>query len=207
VKQGAFLEQVYLSHRSAFALVLGNRSVRIALLVMILGTASWMAVGRSFYLAYLNHLGFSTEVIGLMSTLRATASMLAQFSFALLASHLGTVVTTLSGLAVGGLALTLTPLLTTAPVLALVGFIGDGADRLRRPGMFTMIAEGTDQDSRALAVALLNVAWATTHTVIPPILGMIVERTTLSVSFWLIGPLVAISSVVLYLWNRRAEVG
>jgi hypothetical protein len=179
----------------------------MAMLVMMLGTASWMAVGRSFYLSYLNHLGFSTELIGLMSTLRAGATTLAQFGFALVVSYLGTIVTTLSGLAVGGLALVLTPLLTTAPVLALVGCVGDGADRLRRPGMFTIIAEGTDQHSRALAVALLNVAWAITHTVIPPVLGMIVERTTLSVSFLLVGSLVTIFSVVLYLWNRGAEVG
>lgn len=207
LERGAFLKQVHLSHRGALVLVSRNRPVRMAMLVMTLGTASWIAVGRSFYLAYLNHLGFSTEVIGLLSTLRAGAMTLAQFGFAFLASHLGTIVTTLSGVAVGGLALMLTPFLTTAPALALVGCVGSGADRLRSPGMFTMIAEGTDQDSRALAVALLNVAWATTHTALPPVLGMIVERTTLSVSFLLVGPLVAISSIVLYVWNRRVEVG
>lgn len=203
VERGAFLKQLYLSHRGAFALVRRNRPARMAMLVMMLGTASWMAVGRSSYLAYLNHLGFSTEVIGLLSTLRASAMTLAQFGFAFLANHLGAVVTTLSGLAIGGLALTLTPFLTTAPLLALVGSIGSGADSLRNPGVFTMIAEGTDQDSRALAIALLNVAWATTFTVLPPVLGMIVERTTLSVSFWLAGPLVAISSILLYIWNQR----
>jgi DHA1 family tetracycline resistance protein-like MFS transporter len=206
VERGAFLKQIHLSHHDALALVGGNRSVRMAMLVMMLGTASWIVVGRSFYLAYLNQLGFSTEVIGLLSTLRAGAMTLAQFGFAFVASHLGAIVTTFSGLAVGGLALMLTPFLTAAPALALVGCVGSGADRLRNPGMFTMIAEGTDQDSRALAVALLNVAWATTQTVLPPVLGMIIERTTLSVSFLLVGPLVAIFSIVLYVWNRRVEV-
>ncbi|MBL7064842.1 MAG: MFS transporter [Anaerolineae bacterium] len=202
-ERGAFLKQLFLSHRGAFVLVRRNRPMRMAILVMMLGTAGWMAVGRSFYLAYLNHLGFSTEVIGLLTTLRASAMTLAQFGFAFLANHLGAVVTTLSGLAIGGLALTLTPFLTTAPILALVGCLGSGADRLRIPGMFTMIAEGTDQDSRGLAVALLNVAWAATNTVLPPVLGMIVERTALSVSFLLVGPLVAISSILLYVWNQR----
>jgi DHA1 family tetracycline resistance protein-like MFS transporter len=206
VERGAFFKQLHLSHRDAFALVRRSRPVRMAMSVMMLGTASWMAVGRSFYLAYMSHLGFSTEVIGLLSTLRAGAMTLAQFSFAFLASHLGAIVTTLSGLAVGGLALMLTPFLTTASALALVGCVGSGADRLRSPGMFTMIAEGTDQGSRALAVALLNVAWATTQTALPPLLGMIVERTTLSISFLLVGPLVAIFSIVLYVWNRRVEV-
>ncbi len=206
LERGGFRRQVRLSHRGAFVLVGRNRSVRMAMSVMMLGTASWMAVGRSFYLVYMNRLGFSTELIGLLSTLRAGAMTLAQFSFAFLASHLGAMVTMLSGVAVGGLALMLTPWLTTAPALALVGCVGSGADRLRNPGMFTMIAEGTDQDSRALAVALLNVAWATTQTVFPPVLGMIVERTTLSVSFLLVGALVAFFSVVLYVWNRRVEV-
>ncbi len=200
-----FLKQVFLSHRGAFVLVRKNRPVRMAILVMILGTASWMAVGRSFYVAYLNHLGFSTEVIGLLTTLRAGATTVAQFGFAFLSNRLGVIAVTLSGVAIGGLALTLTPFLTTAPILALVGCVGNGADRLRNPGMFTLIAEGTDQDSRALAVALLNTAWATTTTVLPPVLGVVAERTALAATFLLVGPLVAISSVLLYVRNRRRQ--
>lgn len=211
-ERSTFLERLFLSHRGALALIRGNGShvfgpMRMAVLVMILGTASWVAVGRSFYVAYLNHLGFSTDVIGLLTTLRAGATTAAQFGFAFLASRLGVVVTALSGVAIGGLALTLTPFLTTAPILALVGCLGNGADRLRNPGVFTLIAEGTDQDSRALAFALLNTAWAVTTTVLPPVLGLIAERTTLSVTFLLVGPFVAISSILLYVWNRRAASG
>jgi DHA1 family multidrug resistance protein-like MFS transporter len=203
-ERGAFLERLSLSHRSALGLVRANRTMQMAVLVMILGTASWMAVGRSFYVAYLNHLGLSTEVIGLLTTLRAGATTVTQFGFAFLANRLGVVVTILSGVAIGGLALALTPFLTTAPILALVGCLGNGADRLRNPGMFTLIAEGTDQDSQALAFALLNTAWAITTTVLPPVLGLIAERTTLSATFLLVGPSVAISSILLYVWNRRA---
>jgi MFS family permease len=204
-----FLEQLTLSHRRAFGLLRGNRGrlfgpIRMALLAMMLGTASWMAVGRSFYVAYLDTLGLSTEVIGLLTTLRASATTVAQFSFAFLANRLGVVGTTFLGVAVGGLALTLTPWLTTAPLLALVGCIGGGADRLRSPGMFTMVAARTDQDSRALAFAMLNTTWAATTTILPPVLGLIAERTTLSVTFLLVGPFVAISSLLLYVWNRRA---
>ncbi len=203
-ERGAFLKRLSLSHRGALALVRGNRLMRTAVLVMMLGTASWAAVGRSFYVAYLTRLGFSTEVIGLLTTLRAGATTVAQFGFAFLSSRLGVVVTTLSGVAIGGLALTLTPFLTTAPILALVGCLGNGADRIRNPGMFTLIAENTDQDSRALAFALLNMAWAATTTVLPPVLGLIAERTTLSATFLLVGPFVAASSILLYGWNRRA---
>ena len=134
--------------------------MQMAVLVMILGTATWMAMGRSFYMAYLNHLGLSTEAIGLFTTLRAGATTVAQFGFAFLANRLGVVVTILSGVSIGGLALALTPFLTAAPILALVGCLGSGADRLRNPGLLTLIAEGTNQDSRALAFALLNTAWA-----------------------------------------------
>jgi len=205
-ERGAFLERLSLSHRRALGLVRGNRPMRMVVLVMMLGTASWVAVGCSFYVAYLTHLGLSTEVIGLLTTLRAGATTVAQFGFAFLANRLGVVVTTLSGVAIGGLALTLTPFLTTAPVLALVGCLGNGADRLRNPGMFTLIAESTDPDSRSLAFALLNMAWAATTTVLPPVLGLIAERTTLSVTFLLVGPLVAASSILLYVWNRRAAL-
>ncbi|MBC8263061.1 MAG: MFS transporter [Anaerolineales bacterium] len=203
-ERGAFLERLSLSHRRALGLVRGNRSMRMAVLIMMLGTATWATVGRSFYVAYLTHQGLSTEVIGLLTTLRAGATTVAQFGFAFLASRLGVVVTALSGVAIGGLALTLTPFLTTAPILALVGCLGNGADRLRTPGMLTLIAEGADQDSRALAFALLNTAWAATTTILPPVLGLIAERTALSVTFLLVGPLVAASSILLYVWNRRA---
>jgi len=208
-ERGAFLHRLSLSHRRALGLVRGNGShvfgpMRMAVLVMALGTASWVAVGRSFYVAYLTRLGFSTEVIGLLTTLRAGATTVAQFGFAFLANRLGVVVTALSGVAIGGLALALTPFLTTAPVLALVGCLGNGADRLRNPGMFTLIAESTDRDSRALAFALLNTAWAATTTVLPPVLGLIAERTALSATFLLVGPFVAASSILLYVWNRRA---
>lgn len=199
----SFLEQFSLSHRRVLGLVRGNRSARMAVLVMMLGTATWMAVGSSFYVAYLDNLGFSTEVIGLLTTLRAGATTVAQFSFAFLASRLGVLATTLSGVAIGGFTLALTPFLTTAPILALVGCLGNGADRLRTPGMFTLIAGSTDPDSQALSFALLNTTWAATTTILPPILGLIAERTTLSVTFLLVGPSVVISCILLYVWNRR----
>lgn len=198
-----FKRRLLNTHRCALKLVRENRSMRLAVFVWMLGTAGWLAMGYSFYMAYLDNLGFSTDLIGVLTTLRAGAITVVQFSFAFLANRFGVVLTTLSGVAIGGLALSLTPFLTSAPILALVGCIGHGADRLRNPGMFTLIAESVDHDSQPLAYALLNTAWAITMTLLPPLLGLIVEKTSLSVPFLVVGPLVAISSIVLFVWYRR----
>ena len=203
VKQSKFKHKLIDTHHRAGQILIQNRSVRLAALVWCLGTASWVAVGSSFYLAYLDNLGFSTDLIGLLTTLRGGAITLAQFGFTFLAGNFGVVLTALSGVSLGGLALTLTPFLTKAPVLALIGCIGHGADRLRNPGMFTLIGENVTQDDKPLAYALLNTSWAITLTLLPPLLGWIVEKSKLSVVFFIVGPFVAISSILLLKWYRR----
>jgi len=191
------------THQASLKIMRENRSMRLAAFVWMIGTAGWLAMGYSFYLAYLENLGFSTDLIGMLTTLRAGAIAVVQFGFAFLASRFGVVLTALSGVAIGGFALTLTPFLTRAPILALIGCIGHGADRLRNPGMFTLIGENVEQDSQPLAYALLNTSWAITMTFLPPFLGLIVERTSLSAPFLIIGPLVVISSMLLLKWYQR----
>ena len=203
LERRAFLKQLILSHQAALELLRGSRPTLLAISVTSLGTISWMIVGGSFYLAYLNDLGLSPEVMGLLTTLRASAGMLAGFCFAFLANHIGVVIATLSGFAIGGLALAMTPFLTTVPLLALVGCLGGAADRLRMPGISTIIADGTEQGSRALALALINLSWAATSTVMPPILGLIAERISLSATFLIAGPFAVLSAILLYSWNRR----
>jgi hypothetical protein len=46
-------------------------------------------------------------------------------------------------------------------------------------------------------------AWATTTTLLPPVLGLIVESTSLSAPFLIVGPFVAISSMLLLKCSRR----
>lgn len=205
VERDTFLKQLFQSHRGALELVQGNRPARLAILLTFLGTMSWMSIGPSFYLAYLDHQGVSPEVIGWMTTLRASAGTLSRFGFALLASHIGVVVASLWGFVVGGLALTMTPFLTAVSLLALVGCLGEAADRLRIPGIFTMIADSTERDSRALAFALVNLAWGGAATVTPPLLGLIAERISLSATFLVAGLFAVLSAVLLYAWTRSSD--
>jgi len=205
VKQSRFIKRLVNTHRSAWEIMRHNRSVRLAAIVWSLGTASWVAVGSSFYVAYLDSLGYTADVIGMLATLRGGAITLAQFGFSSLAGIFGVILTTLSGVSIGGLALTLTPFLTKVSILALVGCIGHGADRLRNPGMFTIIGENVDQDDQPLAYALLNTSWALTLTLLPPLLGLIVEKSNLSVAFLIVGPFVSIASILLLFWYRRDQ--
>jgi len=202
-KRGCFLAQISLQHRGALVLLRENRPARMAILLTLLGTASWMAVGPSFYVTYLNHLGFSAEVIGLLASLRAGVAVLSRFGFFVLVRSAGVIVAPLLGLALGGLTLMMTPFLTSVPILALVGCLGEGADKLRIPGIYTLIATGTDQNNRSLAVALVNVSWAITCTTVPVVLGLIVERISLSATFLVAGPFAVLSAILLYTWSRQ----
>ncbi|MFH1929716.1 MAG: MFS transporter, partial [Chloroflexota bacterium] len=202
-ESGTFLEQLFLQHRSALVLLRENRPARMAILLTLLGTASWMAVGPSFYVVYLNHLSFSLEVIGFLAALRAGAAVLSRFGFFVLAKHAGAAVVPLLGLALSGLTLTMTPFLTSVPILAVVGCLGEGADKLRIPGIYTLIATGTDQNNRSLAVALVNVSWAVTSATVPVVLGLIAERISLSATFLVAGPIAVLSAILLYAWSRQ----
>jgi len=201
-ERGTFLEKLFLHHRSALVLLRENRPARLAILLTLLGTASWMVVGPSFYMAYLSHLRVSPEVIGLLAALRAGVAVLSRFGFFALAKRTGAVVVSLLGLAFGGLTLMMTPFLTNVPILALVGCLGEGTDKMRIPGIYTLIATGTDQDNRSLAVALVNVSWAVTGTTVPVVLGLIAERISLSATFLVAGSFALLSALSLCRWNR-----
>jgi len=202
-----FKKEIVQVHQHALELLRTNPSMRLSSVVWMLGTAGWISIGMSLYVVYLENLGFSSSLIGTFATLRWVAITLAQFSFVLIANRIGVVTTALSGVAIGGLALSLTPFLSSAPILALVGCIGHSADRLRNPGMFTLVAENVSKDNLPTAYALLNVSWATTMTLAPPILGFVVEKTSLSVPFLLVGPIIALLSIwILFRYRREHAV-
>lgn len=201
-ERGSLIEHVIVSHVDAVKLIQTNGPARLAALLTLLGTMSWVTVGPSFYIAYLSQLGVSADVIGLLTTLRAGASTVGRFGFALFATRIGVLVATFSSFAVGGLALAATPFLTAVPVLALVGSLGEAADRLRIPGILTIVAEGNDPRNRALAFSLISLSWAMGTAVMPPILGVIADRVSLSAAFLIPGSVAILVALVSFASNR-----
>ena len=201
-QRGPFLRHVVASHAEALTLMRTNGPTRVAVLVTLLGTMGWVTVGPSFYIAYLTRLGVSADVIGLLTTLRAGAGTMGRFGFAFFAGHIGVIVATFSGFVIGGLALATTPYLTAVPVLALVGSLGEAADRLRIPGIQTMIADGTEPSARALSFALISFSWALETAVMPPVLGVMAETLSLSAAFFIPGSVAVISAGGFFTWNR-----
>jgi len=203
-QQKRLFEEILSAHRGALELIRHNAAVLLAILVTLSGTIGWMSIGSTFYLEYVHHLGFPPDIIGLLNALRTGAGTLSRFSFAAVSNGIGVISAALSGIAVGGLTLAMTPFLSSFLLLATVGFLGAIADGLWMPGVFTIVADSTDRDQRALAVALVNIAWAFAGTVTPPILGRIAERTALSATFWVAGPLSIVLAILLYIWKRKA---
>jgi len=152
----------------------------------VLGAVTCITVRPSFYLECLRDLGLSRELVVLLTSRRDGAGTLLRFALGRVSNRIGVAAITLSGFAIGGLAPTMTPFLTTVPLLPVVVCLGEAADRLSIPGVYTMVAVGTEQGGWALAVAIapINLSSVVTSTVASPILGMTTERITPSVTFW-----------------------
>jgi hypothetical protein len=93
------------------------------------------------------------------------------------------------------------------PLLAVAGALGDGADRVRIPGIHTIAAEATAGDDRSLSVALIAVAWGLGNLVSPPLLGLIANRVSLSAAFVLTGSLTLLAAIGLYFRCGASTVG
>ena len=179
-------------------LIKTNRGVDIALLLTMLGTMGWMTVGPSLYLVHLKRMHLTSDAIGVIMACMAGTGVLFRFGFGPLAKRIGTLSATLLGWALGGLALMATPFLGTASLLALTASIGDGADRLRIPGIYTVAADATEGDDRSLAIALIAVAWGIANVLSPPLLGLVATKFSLAAAFILIGAFTVVGALVFH---------
>jgi MFS family permease len=185
------------SYSRGVRLVGQNAPVRLALLISAIGTMGWMSVGPSFYLTHLRSIGCGANCVGVLAALRAAGGVLGRFSFASIAGVIGPTSASLLGMGTGGLALLVSPALGSIPLLAITGGIGEAADRLRIPGMHTLLALGTDRRTRSLSIAMSTMAWAIMSMITPPALGLLADSWGLFAAFLVPGAILLISAGIL----------
>jgi len=189
-------------HRGAWRLLTQNSAVLWANLVHGVGLITWQTMGGSFYLAYLTAAGFSSSGAGALIAGHMLVAMLGQLSLGYFSGRASTLTLALGATAIGALTVGITPLLASIPVIALVGCLG-GVSRVWLPVLIGFVADNTDHTQRSMGVALFNLSWAITSPIALFTVAVLVERVSLSSSFFLIGAFVAFSSLLLWVWAKR----
>jgi len=193
---------VFTAYQAGYDLLRSNKAVRLAALLTMVGTSGWYTFSSSFYLDYLHRLAIPSGTIGFLMALGSGARILGAPLYFSLSNRIGIVPAVLFGLLSGGMGLAITPFLKSVVALAVVGTLAQVADRLRFPGAFTLLSQGTRLQERPTAIAIMNTSWALTAFIGGPFWGLIVRTAGLSNAFLLAGLAIMLGIATIYFWNR-----
>lgn len=104
----------------------------------------------------------------------------------------------------GALTMGVTPLLQGIPMIAVVACTG-GVIALYLPVLIGFLAENADLPERSMGVALLNLSWAVVNPAGVFLVGLLVDRVSLSAAFF--GTETAVLVGVGLLWISAERLG
>jgi len=164
-------------------------------------------VQSSFYIAWLNSIGFTGTAIGMLSPVGAIGAALFSLVAARSARHMPALWIVLLSLWIGILLLCITPLLATFAALATVMFLRSGANGLAQPFIITLVLRGAGRNNQGKAIGLRGTANRLTSVLAPAAMGLIAEASGLAAAFYIVGAAVSVAmlSLAIYLW-RNPEV-
>jgi predicted MFS family arabinose efflux permease len=189
-------------HRRALALFVHNRAVLWATFVHAAILLSWPVMRGSFYLAFLESRGLSSAGSGSIVSVHLLVGSLAGLSLGKLTRGRSTPRLLLAVAAFGALTVGSTPLLPSVPLLALVGCAG-GAVGLYMPALIGFLAETADLPERSMGVAVLNLSWAVVSPSGLFLVGILVDRLSLSAAFIVTETVVLLGVGLLWIWAAR----
>lgn len=166
---------------------------------------TWPAVGGSFYLAFLITSGFSSSDAGSLRSGHLLVATVAQLCLGCVSRHVSAVTLAVVAITVGAITLGATPLLGGLPLIAAAGCVG-GVSWIYLPMVAGLAAEHTDRTEHSLSVALFNATWSLTNPTALLIVGVTVERTSLSSAFLLSGTCALFCSGLLWIWGSRRKL-
>jgi MFS family permease len=192
-------------HTRAFAL-LAIPAVSVVAIGSVLNIATG-AIQNSFYIAYLEKVGLSGTLIGVLVAATNVAALLGTVGFGRVIRRLGEL-RVLNASVVGAIiAITATPLLASfGPLLAMSLFRGWSVG-VGQPLMISIPSKAVPPGSQGSAVGLRIALNRLVQTVLPPLMGVVVGLIGLEASFVAIGGtlLVLVSIFLVLLGVRRAK--
>jgi len=199
----SFFRRAFESYKAAYDLMRVNKTVRLVAAFTGLSTLGWFTFRSSFYLDYLYQLEMSVSTIGFLMALGSASMILAPFLYSLISKYTGVLVAIVFGLLVAGLALALTPFLTSTLAIALIGTLGQMGDAFRPPASISLMSSSTSSRKQPIAIAIMNTSWAMAAFIGGPFWGLIVLATGLSSVFLIAGWATMLGVAGLYVRNHR----
>jgi MFS family permease len=162
------------------------------------------AVQGSFYVAWLNQMGFTGTAIGLLGPAAAIGAALFSLATARLMRYLGGLWIALLSLWVGILLICVTPLFGTYLMLQIAMFLRSGANGLAQPLVITLVLRGAGRENQGKAIGLRGTANRISSILSPLAMGVIAQAFGLELSFYVVGALVSLVmiGIAIYLWRR-----
>jgi DHA1 family multidrug resistance protein-like MFS transporter len=189
-------------HRRALALFVHNRAVLWASLAHAAVLLSWPVMRGSFYLVLLESRGLSSADSGSIVSVHLLIGSLAGLCLGKLTTGRSTLRLLLAVTAFGAITVGVTPLLPSVPLLAVVGCAG-GVVGLYMPALIGFLAETADLPERSMGVAVLNLSWAVVGPSGVFLVGVLVDRLSLSAGFFVTETLVLVGVGLLWIWAGR----
>jgi MFS family permease len=194
-------------HTRAFAL-LAIPAVSIVAIGSVLNIATG-AIQSSFYIAYLEKIGLSGTLIGILVATTNVAALMGTVGFGRVIRRVGEV-RVLNASVIGAIiAITVTPLLAAfTPLLAMSLFRGWSVG-IGQPLMITIPSKAVPPGSQGSAVGLRIALNRLVQTILPPVMGVVVGLIGLEASFVAIGGtllvLVSLFTVLLSVRGAKAR--
>jgi len=178
------------------------------LLIVLLGALMHLgnAVQGSFYVAWLNEIGFTGTAIGLLSPAAAIGAALFSLLTARLTRYVGGLWIVLLSLWAGLVLICATPLFASYLALQIAMFLRSGAGGLAQPLIITLVLRGAGSANQGKAIGLRGTANRIASILAPLAMGAIAEAVGLELSFYVVGAVasIAMAVIAIYLWRNPA---
>lgn len=174
-----------------------------AVLLVIMGTLlrlATYAIRGSYYPVYLNGIGFSAFSIGLLSSSSSLAGVFSPLAVAPLCRRIQPPHLLVCGLSLAIVPLMLTPGFADFQPLLLLGVISGAGIGMTLPLLLSILANATGPEVRGLTAGLRTAANRLSFTVVPILLGVVIERAGLAAGFYVIGAFLMLSVGALFVY-------
>jgi len=189
-------------HRRSLGVLARNRAVLWASLAHAVILLTWPVMRGSFYLAFLSVRGLSSADAGIIVSGHLLVGSLAGLCVGRLSAGRSMQKLLLAVAVFGALTVGITPLLPGTLLIAAVGCMG-GIVVVYMPMVVGYFVENGGLPERSMGVALMNLSWGVISPTGVFVVGLIVDRVSLSAAFLVTETFVLACVGLLWIWARR----
>lgn len=191
-------------HKEALLLAL-IPAVAFVLCASFLRNASG-GIQSSLYVVYLNGIGFSGTVIGVLVATAELSGVIGSLAAASMERRLRGNRLVIACIATSIVAMAATPLLGASVVLLILACVIRGiAQGMSQPLMYSMLSVEVPASRHGASVGLRNAVVRLASIVTPAVMGMIAERWSIEASFYAIGGAYLVATAALAVAGRRVR--